>query len=843
MREPTVLTAESQNFEAFQRGIGLKSLETSTVQVSTNDKDFSLLCEACRALDFTGLAWSNQPREYKAFPGVLPNAGCINTTRHNFFRKRPKLGTIAEIHSRADRCSLCSLVSKRLRELNLVPPGRCSIQAVLFCTDTTSMNPTLPEALGDSDSTVLLSTGSMHTKTCTTTRMAVIHEQAENDMDAWLASGWAPERTLLQFQACDTPVPTIADSIISSKRVPSYGGRLVNSLQVDAHLLQFWLKRCEESHGSKCAGASIATRHPITDILLIDAVDECIVKSSSSSCSRYACLSYVWGNANTCCLTRQNYDQLTTKGSLAKAPLPATIRDAITVTHQMGLRYLWVDAICIIQDDKAHQELQIAQMAGIYAHSLFTITAVSGDNANAGLPGLHPGTRVTTTQEVIKTPCGSLIPVIDFLDYYTTGHRRVSYSTWYSRAWTMQEQMFSRRKLIFAENQVFWHCALGKWVEETELEYGCPTGYSGYRFGQDFSSENPTNRGGTDSDSLNFQHSADYQLDIDLHPSDNSSKKRIHYWYRHYRELATRYMNRSLTYESDRLNAFTGILAGLSSVSGERFIWGLPQRIFCHALTWTIDKQPRSYASHTKISKNGAKSTFPLPSWSWVAWRSAGLYDLRFKDNRGVEDDPGNEVVFYQWDTAGAYRRIEEQDARQDSGVEVQQNDRLAHLWKELPATIDGADQDHFDEREDRGLLRFWTSVTTVDICSTEEGAAHVLPAHGSRNALVKPLAKGHGDISISTINTHVTQRKEGADEPSRTTCRTHHQNSIRADLVVIRRSPFMDWSNNMKKYEYLDALVVHSENNVAYRIGLAKVPEAVWVGLENRRWELVTLG
>ena len=71
----------------------------------------------------------------------------------------------------------------------------------------------------------------------------------------------------------------------------------------------------------------------------------------------------------------------------------------------LGFRYIWVDALCIIQDDPTDQSYQIGEMATIYSSASLTILAASGENSDAGLPGLGPSSvRQYEQQEVVVQP-------------------------------------------------------------------------------------------------------------------------------------------------------------------------------------------------------------------------------------------------------------------------------------------------------------------------------------------------------------------------------------------------------------------------------------------------------
>ncbi len=133
------------------------------------------------------------------------------------------------------------------------------------------------------------------------------------------------------------------------------------------------------------------------DIRLIETKHHCIVSRrllDSSTHQDYVALSYVWGDVKQLYVpSGEAYSVLTNKGALLDLKLSKTIVDAMQLIRQLGLRYLWVDALCIKQGDFSDKEEQITRMEFVYQSALFTIIAASGSTCNAGLPGLRPGTR------------------------------------------------------------------------------------------------------------------------------------------------------------------------------------------------------------------------------------------------------------------------------------------------------------------------------------------------------------------------------------------------------------------------------------------------------------------
>ena len=94
---------------------------------------------------------------------------------------------------------------------------------------------------------------------------------------------------------------------------------------------------------------------------------------------RYACLSYVWGDVPA---------DKTSCDNEPLADIPQTVADAIVVTQQLGIRYLWVDRYCIGQDNAAEKHATISNMDSIYRNACITIVAAAGSDSNYGLPGI-----------------------------------------------------------------------------------------------------------------------------------------------------------------------------------------------------------------------------------------------------------------------------------------------------------------------------------------------------------------------------------------------------------------------------------------------------------------------
>ena len=144
---------------------------------------------------------------------------------------------------------------------------------------------------------------------------------------------------------------------------------------------------------------------------MIDVFSQCIVEVGHGC--RYVALSYMWGQVEAVKLLSQNKDQLMARAGLLafRYRLPRTINDSIELLRNIGEQYLWVDSICLLQDDAEEMADAIGKMHLVYQGAVLTILAGEGKDANAGLPGVHFGSR-RLIQHIAKVQPGIQMTVI-----------------------------------------------------------------------------------------------------------------------------------------------------------------------------------------------------------------------------------------------------------------------------------------------------------------------------------------------------------------------------------------------------------------------------------------------
>lgn len=168
----------------------------------------------------------------------------------------------------------------------------------------------------------------------------------------------------------------------------------------------------------------------------------------------YAALSHRWGGQVPFMTTQNTLGNRVAGFQLDE--LPPSFQDAVLVARSLGLRYLWIDSLCIVQDDEEDWLAQSGRMGAIFANATVTIAAHSAQDSNQGFLGsfLVPDFLRISPQ---NAPSGGFtIPIPDLSSGALL--ERFSQSCTTSRAWVMQELCLAPRILHFVENRVLWEC-------------------------------------------------------------------------------------------------------------------------------------------------------------------------------------------------------------------------------------------------------------------------------------------------------------------------------------------------------------------------------------------------
>jgi hypothetical protein len=320
------------------------------------------------------------------------------------------------------------------------------------------------------------------------------------------------------------------------------------------------------------------------------------IVSAPANC-RYAALSYVWGKV------AETSEHI--QGRLPD-PAPLTIEDALACTQALELDFLWVDRYCIKQDDTKHTMIQ--NMDRIYNDATITLIDGAGSNSESGLRGVSRTPRRRQTKIKLGEKALNLVPNVK---------SEINSSKWASRGWTYQEALLSRRRLVFTRSQIYFQCLEMHCCESVTVSMEAGATWADTSFYTDLQ---VFPRGGK-------------------HMTDASEVT----------DRLREYLRRELTYPSDTLNAFAGVLRRLwYSDDPVYHIWGLPfqPNKVLKALLWMPEPSlgPRL----------DRKDMFP--SWTWAAWR----YIPGLLENDCVWPDQRFDVTVEVETTSGELLTIDE---------------------------------------------------------------------------------------------------------------------------------------------------------------------------------------
>jgi hypothetical protein len=184
---------------------------------------------------------------------------------------------------------------------------------------------------------------------------------------------------------------------------------------VDYSLVRGWIEDCTNHHGTKYNPPSFDSSKSLS-LLLVDAKRIRLVECGWYC--YYLVLSYVWGVSEQFQTVRNNVQELSQDRALLRirGQLLLLIRDAIDFVAAIGESYLWIDSLCIFQDDTELKEKYIPKMDSIYRQALLTLIIISGHDVNSALPGVTDGSRRVSQ---LPVRLGSLILVAEFLTLAT----------------------------------------------------------------------------------------------------------------------------------------------------------------------------------------------------------------------------------------------------------------------------------------------------------------------------------------------------------------------------------------------------------------------------------------
>jgi len=222
-------------------------------------------------------------------------------------------------------------------------------------------------------------------------------------------------------------------------------------------LILWWLAQCDSKHedcSTGISGETISRASTVlpTRLVQVDGPSGPCLVVTEGKLGRYVTLSHRWGGEGVTRTTKSTLEDYTKV--LPFADLPKTFRDAIQLTRSLGIAYIWIDSLCIVQDDHEDWLRESRQMGGVYERSYLTIAATSGVNGNSGL-------FKTDRPPYLRFPCSPTSPEAGWMYFSLPAppiEEDIDHAPLNKRGWVLQERILSKRTLHFAASQIYWEC-------------------------------------------------------------------------------------------------------------------------------------------------------------------------------------------------------------------------------------------------------------------------------------------------------------------------------------------------------------------------------------------------
>jgi hypothetical protein len=358
-------------------------------------------------------------------------------------------------------------------------------------------------------------------------------------------------------------------------------------------LAEEWLKICACTHG-KCSEQQRSEFVPPRLLDLSRSSIRLVETTETMHNYSYVALSHCWGlDSTTLKLTSSNRQSMMEEISLAA--LPKTFKDAVSISRELGINWLWIDSLCILQsnpldeNDQQHKDdwlMHVSLMDQIYQNCMLNIVAAHGTNPSSGCfpsredlgPPLSCVTDVHSWKWLTNTPPGGAWRQEERLQMWqinSSSHveevRRFGDCHIHSRGWVAQERLLSPRSLHFDKEQVLWECSEVVLASET------------------------------------------FPLGVDVDPTSN--EKSPYAWDTsgleeqrdRWLSILEDYTKRSLTMSEDKLPAIAGVARKVAAVLDDVYVAGHFKSSILLSLLWR-----RGLGNRANV--------YRAPSWSWASW-------------------------------------------------------------------------------------------------------------------------------------------------------------------------------------------------------------------------------
>ncbi|KAK4452705.1 heterokaryon incompatibility protein-domain-containing protein [Podospora aff. communis PSN243] len=368
------------------------------------------------------------------------------------------------------------------------------------------------------------------------------------------------------------PVVPIPPSLVIGRKVhPAKSPEAFNQLRK-------WLDGCKVNHTDCAAKGPLPTRVINVGKLGQDTVHLQVVQPGQSG--HYMALSHCWGKIQILRTLKANF--VAHQKGIPLKSLTRTFIDAIEITRQMGIQFLWIDSLCIIQDSAQDWEKEAAKMGDVYRFSYLTIAAAYAEDGNGGILRSDYGAGWAPIKCTVGNAVGSAV-----LTFRKRDHSHLPTSPLHARAWVLQERILSPRTIHYDKDQMLWECRRMR-----RCQNGVPES----------------------AVTVSSTRLWDGRLQFDA--------AHLHKFWWDWYDMLEDFTGRGITVGDDRLPALSGIAHVMERVTKGGYVAGLWKQHFPWGLLW---KKRNDWL--------GSPGKYRAPSWSWASLDGR----VQFPDRTDIE--------------------------------------------------------------------------------------------------------------------------------------------------------------------------------------------------------------
>ncbi|KAF8849351.1 HET-domain-containing protein [Acephala macrosclerotiorum] len=433
-------------------------------------------------------------------------------------------------------------------------------------------------------------------------------------------------------------------------------------------IAQGWIQDCCNDHDpSICPpleDADLPTR--LIDVGTPQNQNLRLTETSKGEKGQYLALSHCWGPPETKKLLTKTETLSSRLASIDVQDMPPNFSDAVVITRRLGYKYLWIDSLCIIQDSKSDWETESQNMGNIYTNAAITLAAAAATSSEGGLltKGYQPLSNETMSpkkwfltdsigrshiafmsdekNKVSSTTPGPasepnicriklnqedsarsviLDPLPEFSDLEENWFRCTALGPLGLRGWCLQEKLLSRRILFYGKRQIYWQCASARKAADGE---SVPAS----------AARSQANIGNDVSDWPDVLRLRQLHREAATPEQRQAIETKI---YKTWHNVLFLYINRRLTFYSDRLPGLAGMATLIHELTGDQYVAGFWHKYLLTSLIWTHTKSvlreeaPRSIAERYETeTPEWEKETSKMsgPSWSWCSHDFTDILDF-----------------------------------------------------------------------------------------------------------------------------------------------------------------------------------------------------------------------